>query len=52
MLLMAWAWARIGATPGADTARWHAAQTGFWRWVWPEFGMRVAMMDNTLNRRG
>jgi alkylation response protein AidB-like acyl-CoA dehydrogenase len=48
LLLMAWAWARIGATPGADTARWQAAQTGFWRWVWPEFGMRVDMMENTL----
>jgi alkylation response protein AidB-like acyl-CoA dehydrogenase len=48
LLLMAWAWARIGATPGADTARWQAARTGFWRWVWPEFGMRVAMMESTL----
>jgi alkylation response protein AidB-like acyl-CoA dehydrogenase len=48
MLLMAWAWARIGATPGSDTARWQAAQTGFWRWVWPEFDMRLAMMDATL----
>ena len=48
LLLMAWAWARIGATPGAGTARWQTAQTGFWRWVWPEFGMRVAMMETTL----
>ncbi len=48
MLLMAWAWARIGTAPGADTARWQTAQTGFWRWVWPEFGMRVAMMETTL----
>ncbi|MFC3683148.1 acyl-CoA dehydrogenase family protein [Hydrogenophaga luteola] len=48
LLLMAWAWARIGATPGADTARWQAARAGFWRWVWPEFGMRVAMMESTL----
>jgi alkylation response protein AidB-like acyl-CoA dehydrogenase len=48
LLLMAWAWARIGATPGADTARWQAARTGFWRLVWPEFGMRVAMMESTL----
>ncbi|MDQ7742960.1 acyl-CoA dehydrogenase family protein [Hydrogenophaga pseudoflava] len=48
LLLMAWAWARIGATPGADTPRWRTAQTGFWRWVWPEFGMRVAMMESTL----
>jgi alkylation response protein AidB-like acyl-CoA dehydrogenase len=48
LLLMAWAWARIGATPGADTPRWQTAQTGFWRWVWPEFGMRQAMMESTL----
>ncbi len=50
LLLMAWAWARIGATPGADAARWQAAQTGFWRWVWPEFGMRMAMMESSLAR--
>ena len=48
LLLMAWAWARIGATPGADADRWRVAQTGFWRGVWPEFGMRMAMMDATL----
>ena len=49
MLLMAWAWARIGSAPGADSARWQTAKTGFWRWVWPEFDMRVAMMDATLS---
>ena len=49
MLLMAWAWSRIGAAPGADAPRWQAAQTGFWRWVWPEFDMRLAMMDATLS---
>ncbi|MEW6480224.1 MAG: acyl-CoA dehydrogenase family protein [Pseudomonadota bacterium] len=49
MLLMAWAWSRIGAAPGADAPRWQAAQTGFWRWVWPELDMRVAMMDATLS---
>jgi hypothetical protein len=48
MLLMAWAWARIGAAPGADTPRWRCAQTGFWRWVWPEFDMRLSMMESTL----
>jgi alkylation response protein AidB-like acyl-CoA dehydrogenase len=50
MVLMAWAWARTGAAPGADTARWQAAQTGFWRWVWPEFDMRMSIMKNTLSR--
>ncbi|MFP8777329.1 acyl-CoA dehydrogenase family protein [Hydrogenophaga sp. RWCD_12] len=48
LLLMAWAWSRIGATPGADADRWQTAQQGFWRWVWPEFGMRVDMMSTTL----
>jgi alkylation response protein AidB-like acyl-CoA dehydrogenase len=50
MLLMAWAWTRIEATEGADASRWTSASSGFWRWVWPEFGMRVAMMEETLSR--
>jgi alkylation response protein AidB-like acyl-CoA dehydrogenase len=50
MLLMAWAWTRIEATPGADVARWTSAASGFWRWVWPEFGMRLAMMQATLDQ--
>jgi alkylation response protein AidB-like acyl-CoA dehydrogenase len=49
MLLMAWAWARIGATAGAEAPRWQAAQTGFWRWVWPEFDMRLAMLGASLD---
>ncbi|TNF62753.1 MAG: acyl-CoA dehydrogenase [Burkholderiales bacterium] len=48
MLLMAWAWTRIGTTPGADTARWQGARAAFWLRVWPEFEMRMAMMDETL----
>ena len=49
LLLMAWAWTHIGATPGAEAARWRNAQDGFWRWVWPEFDMRMAMMQATLS---
>lgn len=48
MLLMAWAWARIDGTPGAEAARWQDAHQAFWRWVWPEFDMRLSMMDATL----
>jgi alkylation response protein AidB-like acyl-CoA dehydrogenase len=48
LLLMAWAWERIGQAEGADAARWHAPKAGFWRWVWPEFDMRMAMMQATL----
>lgn len=50
LLLMAWAWTRIGAAPGADAPRWQAAGDAFWRWVWPEFDMRLAMMDDSLAR--
>ena len=45
LLLMAWAWSRIAATPGGDAS----AQAAFWRWVWPEFDMRLGMMDETLS---
>jgi alkylation response protein AidB-like acyl-CoA dehydrogenase len=48
MLLMAWAWHRIAATEGAEAPRWAAAHTGFWRWVWPEFDTRMAIMEATL----
>ncbi|MCB2019113.1 MAG: acyl-CoA dehydrogenase, partial [Hydrogenophaga sp.] len=48
LLLMAWAWSRIAAAEGADSPRWQSAHAAFWRWVWPEFGMRLDMMENTL----
>jgi alkylation response protein AidB-like acyl-CoA dehydrogenase len=44
LLLMAWAWSRIGTTPGGDAL----AQSAFWRWVWPEFEIRMNLMHNTL----
>ncbi|MGE0098924.1 MAG: acyl-CoA dehydrogenase family protein [Hydrogenophaga sp.] len=45
LVLMAWASARIGATPGASQA-----PAAFWRFVWPEFEMRQRMMRTTLAR--
>ena len=48
MLLMAWAWARIDGTPGAETARWRQARQAFWRWVWPEFEMRMGILHSEL----
>lgn len=44
LLLMAWAWDRLATAPHADATA-HAA---FWRWVWPEFDMRMGMMNTTL----
>ena len=49
MLLMAWAWARIGSTSPLDSDRWKGAQQAFWRWVWPEFEMRMGIMRSTLS---
>lgn len=48
MALMAWAWSRIDATPGAESPRWQNARQAFWRWVWPEFDMRLSMMGASL----
>ena len=45
LLLMAWAWGRLAAASDVDATA-HAA---FWRWVWPEFDMRMAMMNTTLS---
>ncbi|MDO8904310.1 acyl-CoA dehydrogenase family protein [Hydrogenophaga sp.] len=50
LVLMAWAWARIDMADSGDTARWSGAHTGFWRWVWPEFDMRMATMTATLGK--
>ena len=49
MLLMAWAWARIGSTSPLDSDRWKGPQQAFWRWVWPEFEMRMGIMRSTLS---
>jgi alkylation response protein AidB-like acyl-CoA dehydrogenase len=49
MLLMAWACSRIDATPGADAGRWHDSTEAFWRWIWPEFGMRMGMLESSLS---
>ncbi|WP_439588120.1 acyl-CoA dehydrogenase family protein [Hydrogenophaga sp.] len=43
LVLMAWASARIEATPGAGEA-----PAAFWRFIWPEFGMRLGLMRTTL----
>lgn len=48
MLLMAWAWSRTAATGGADTPRWATTGQAFWRWIWPEFALRLGMMRSTV----
>jgi len=48
LLLMAWAWERVAATPQAPAGTPQAANV-FWRWVWPEFDMRLGMLNATLS---
>ncbi|MEY4980575.1 MAG: Acyl-CoA dehydrogenase [Pseudomonadota bacterium] len=51
LLLMAWAWCRIGAVSDHDSAtaaRWQAPRASFWRWVWPEFESRMQIMQAGL----
>lgn len=48
MLLMAWSWSRIDATAGAQAPRWSQASLAFWRWVWPEHGLRLGIMRSAL----
>ncbi|MGQ2923015.1 MAG: acyl-CoA dehydrogenase family protein [Hydrogenophaga sp.] len=48
LLLMAWAWERVAATPQAPAGTPQAANA-FWRWVWAEFDMRLGMLDATLS---
>ena len=53
LLLMAWAWAHIQArtttASTSDSTAWRAAQAAFWRWIWPEFGMRMHIMRSGLS---
>ena len=49
LLIMAWAWSRVSAAPDATQERWAHARTGFWRWVWPEFDTRMAIMGASLS---
>ncbi|MFN7123894.1 MAG: acyl-CoA dehydrogenase family protein [Hydrogenophaga sp.] len=45
LLLMAWAWDRLAIASHVDAT----AQAAFWRWVWPEFDMRMGMMNTTVS---
>ncbi len=50
LVLLAWAWARIAATDGADAARWRAPAEAFRDAVLPEFDMRLAMLRRQVER--
>ncbi|TFY96412.1 acyl-CoA dehydrogenase family protein [Ramlibacter rhizophilus] len=45
LVLAGWAWSRIARHPGATGPRWQAPADAFWRWVWPELDMRLAMLQ-------
>ncbi|MBA4257338.1 MAG: acyl-CoA dehydrogenase, partial [Polaromonas sp.] len=44
LALMAWGWARIGHTDGADTPRWLQPAQALRAWVLPEFEQRMALL--------
>ncbi|MBN9408126.1 MAG: acyl-CoA dehydrogenase [Burkholderiales bacterium] len=44
LALVGWAWARIGAAPGAQAPRWQAPSVALTRHVLPEFEMRMTML--------
>ena len=46
LALLGWAWQRIGAA--SDAPRWQAPRAAFARWVRPEFGMRLAIVQERL----
>ncbi len=50
LALLGWAWARIEATPGADTPRWQVPAAALARHVMPEFDMRLKMVQDRCKR--
>ncbi|MEY4712257.1 MAG: Acyl-CoA dehydrogenase [Pseudomonadota bacterium] len=44
LVLLDWAWARIAATPGAQSPRWRAPRQALARHVLPEFDMRLQII--------
>jgi len=48
LLLMAWAWQRIGQAAPEGDPRWSQPMQTFWRRVWPELDLRLAIMADTL----
>jgi len=45
LVLLDWAWARIGCTPGAQAPRWQAPHRALVRHVLPEFDMRLQIIE-------
>jgi hypothetical protein len=45
LVLMDWGWAQIWAAPGSQSPRWQQPALALRRHVLPEFGMRLAIME-------
>jgi hypothetical protein len=45
LVLMDWGWAQITAAPGGQSPRWQQPALALHRHVLPEFGMRLAIMQ-------
>jgi hypothetical protein len=43
--LLGWAWSALRRTAQAQAPRWQGPDQAFQRWVWPEFAMRLAIVE-------
>lgn len=50
LALLAWSWAHIGRTQGADTPRWRQPEQALHAWVLPEFELRLALLHQVAVR--
>ncbi|ROZ75023.1 acyl-CoA dehydrogenase family protein [Ramlibacter sp. WS9] len=48
LVLLGWAWTRIGDAANAQDARWQEPGDAFRHWIFPEFKMRLEMIDKQL----
>ena len=46
LVLLGWAWCRIGASAAGAEPRWQAPRLAFERWVWPELALRLDIIES------
>jgi alkylation response protein AidB-like acyl-CoA dehydrogenase len=48
VLLCGWGWLCIAQAPLAREPRWAEPRRAFWRWVWPEFALRMGIINERM----
>jgi hypothetical protein len=49
VLLCGWGWLCIAQAPLAREPRWAEPRRAFWRWVWPEFALRMGIINERMS---